>query len=40
MIADPMKGPTIVPVPPTIAIRAASIEIGNDEATGLTKRLA
>src|SRR5690606_8339986 len=35
----PMKGPMIVPVPPTIAIRAASTEIWNEDATGFTKRL-
>ncbi len=37
--AEPMKAPTRVPLPPMIAISAASTEIGNDAATGFTKRL-
>jgi hypothetical protein len=36
---DPRKGPTSVPEPPTMAISAASTEIGNDAATGLMNRL-
>ena len=35
----PRNGPTIVPDPPTIAIRETSTEIWNEAATGLTKRL-
>jgi len=38
-MAEPMNGPAMVPVPPRIAISAASTETGNEAATGFTKRL-